>query len=235
MLNVTGLDVAYGEVQVLWDVNLTVSDGEIVALVGSNSAGKTTILNTLSGLLQPMRGSIEWSGENVTGFQAADMVARGIIQVPEGRKLFSGMTVNENLTMGAYLRKDRAAVKRDADWIYGVFPELAERRGQLAGTMSGGQQQMCAIGRALMGAPKLLLVDELSLGLAPVVVDRLAILLRKIQSEMGISILLVEQDIQVAMEIAQRGYVIETGRVFTSGASAELLANPKIIEAYLGM
>lgn len=234
-LRVENLDAAYGDLQVLWDINLEVKEGEIVVLVGSNGAGKTTLLKTISGLLRPMGGDVYLDDQKVTTLGPDERVKLGISQIPEGRQVFSGMTVRENLMMGAYARKDDSkAIAQDLDWVFELFPELSERSSQVSGTLSGGEQQMCAIGRGLMSQPKFLLVDELSLGLAPIVVDRLVKAVRQIH-ETGVNLLLVEQDVQMALEVADRGYVIETGRISIQGEAKRLLANEHIKKAYLGI
>ena len=235
LLAVEGLDAGYGDVQVLWGVSLTVHRGEAVALIGSNGAGKTTLLRAISGTLPARGGRVTFRGEDITALPPDPRVALGIAHVPEGRQVFNGMTVRENLRMGAYTRRDgRAEVQADLDRVFGLFPALAERQGQLAGTLSGGEQQMVAVGRGLMGRPGLLLVDELSLGLAPVVVERLAEAIREVHRA-GTTILLVEQDVQTALEMTGRGYVIAQGRVALQGTSAELLRSEEIRAAYLGI
>jgi branched-chain amino acid transport system ATP-binding protein len=206
-----------------------------VALVGANGAGKTTLLRTIAGLIAPSAGRITYAGRDIAATSAEERVRLGIALVPEGRRLFSGLTAIENLRIGAYSRHDPAAVKRDLDRVLGHFPELARLEKRLAGTLSGGEQQMCAIGRALMSAPRLLLVDEMSLGLAPVVVDRLARVLAEVNSDDRITILLVEQDIELALEIARRGYILESGSITAEGASADLLDRVDVREAYLGL
>ncbi len=233
MLKVAGLDAGYGEAQVLWDLSLEVGRGEIVALVGANGAGKSTLLATISGLIAPMRGTIDFQGTDIAGWRAERIVAAGISHVPQGRRLFGGLTVTENLLMGAFHRHDDG-VAADIDKIFNQFPRLRERAEQLAGTLSGGEQQMCAIGRGLMARPALLLVDELSLGLAPIIVEQLLAVLAGLRND-GVTILLVEQDVRVALETADRGYVIENGRVGLSGSAREILANPHIKTAYLGI
>lgn len=233
LLEVKDINAGYGEVQVLWDVSLRVNEGEVVALVGSNGAGKSTLLKVISGILAPRSGEITFAGENITGLPSEQIVARGIIQVPEGRRLFPEMSVEENLLMGAYTRQDNG-VKDDLNWMYDLFPILGERRRQEAGSLSGGEQQMCAVARGLMGRPKLLLIDEMSLGLAPIVVDTLIEIVAQI-NEQGTTILLVEQDVQVALEQADRGYVLEVGRVVMEGLAGNLLEDPRVREAYLGI
>jgi branched-chain amino acid transport system ATP-binding protein len=233
VLEVAGLDAGYGEAQVLWDVSLRVEAREIVALVGANGAGKTTLLSTIAGLVAPTRGSIMLEGVQIAGCTPEKIVATGISLVPQGRRLFGGLTVHENLLMGAFHRRDNN-VAVDLERIYGLFARLRERAGQLAGTLSGGEQQMCAIGRALMARPKLLLVDELSLGLAPIIVQQLLEVLAGLRRE-GMTIVLVEQDVQIALETADRGYVIENGRVTLSGPARTVLADPHVKTAYLGL
>lgn len=235
MLEVKNLKVGYGDIPVLWDLNFRVERGEIVALVGSNGAGKTTFLRALSGLLAARDGSIHLNGEDITATPANVRVMKGIAQVPEGRQLFGGMTVQENVAMGAYTRRDNKEIKQDQEWVWELFPELAKRKKQQAATLSGGEQQMVAIGRGLMARPQVLLIDELSLGLAPVIVDRLVQLIRKVHREMDVAIVFVEQDVHRALEIAQRGYVLENGRVFKEGAASALLGDGEIKKAYLGL
>jgi branched-chain amino acid transport system ATP-binding protein len=234
LLEVKDLSSGYGGVQILWNVSLEVRRGEVVALVGANGAGKTTLLCTLSQLVKPRSGSIRFGERNLTHARPEEVVAAGIIHVPQGRRLFPDLTVKENLLQGAYLRSDSARIAADLEWVFGLLPRLRERADQLAGRLSGGEQQMCAIGRALMARPRLLLIDELSLGLAPLVVDQLLALISEINQQ-GTTVLLVEQDVQVALEHAHRGYVLETGRVVQSSPAAELLADPRIRHAYLGM
>jgi len=235
MLRVEGLNAGYGEVQILWDLSLDVPGGSLTALIGANGVGKTTFLRTLAGDLSPYSGRILYEGQDITSRPLTWRARAGIMMIPEGRQLYSGLSVEDNLRMGAYTRRDRAGVRRDLEWVYAILPVLRERRRQLAGTLSGGEAQMCAIGRGLMAAPRLLLLDELSLGLAPVVVDSLVQVLRDIQSERGLTILLVDQDVQTALELAGRGYVLVNGRVEMSGPAAELLADPAIRKAYLGI
>jgi branched-chain amino acid transport system ATP-binding protein len=234
LLEVKDLSSGYGEVQILWNVSLEVRRGEVVALVGANGAGKTTLLCTISQLVRPRSGSIRFAQSELTRARPEEVVAAGIVQVPQGRRLFSGLTVKENLLQGVYLRKDDGRIAADLDWVFGLLPRLKERANQLAGRLSGGEQQMCAIGRALMARPRLLVIDELSLGLAPLVVDQLLALIAQINQD-GTTVLLVEQDVQVALEHAHRGYVLETGRVVQTGSAAELLEDPRIRQAYLGM
>lgn len=233
MLEVEGLTSGYGRVEVLWDVTLRVAAGEIVALVGPNGAGKTTLLKAISGLLSPTNGRVGWQGRDLAGSQPEEIVGLGLAHVPEGRRLFPGLTVRENLLVGAYRRKD-ADLDADLDWVVGLFPRLGERMGQVAGRLSGGEQQMCAIARGLMSRPKLLMIDELSLGLAPNLVELFLERLVDI-ARMGTAVLLVEQDVDAALHVASRGYVLETGHIVAQGDSAELLADPRIREAYLGV
>jgi branched-chain amino acid transport system ATP-binding protein len=230
MLEVSGLSAGYGQVEVLWDVDLQVGDGEIVALVGSNGAGKTTLLRAVSGLVATTGGDIRFDGDSVAGIRPEEVVKRGIAHVPEGRHLFSGLTVRENLMAGAFAGRDGADIDRALE----LFPHLRERLGQIAGSLSGGEQQMCAIARGLMSAPKLLMVDELSLGLAPKLVEDIIGRLEEVAGK-GTSLLIVEQDVDAALRIAARGYVLETGRIVSSGESKELLDDPKVREAYLGV
>ncbi len=234
MLEVRGLNAGYGEVHILRDVSLLVGGGQIVTLVGSNGAGKSTFLNTVCGIIRPSAGSVHLDGTDITGWSSEAIVARGITQVPEGRRLFPQMTVRENLLMGAYRRRDRAGIQRDLDWIYGLFPILKERQRQRAGSLSGGEQQMCAIGRGLMARPRILILDELSLGLAPIILDVLVDTLQKIHQE-GTTIFLVEQDVATAFDLATTGYVLENGRIVLSGPTAELKTNPHVKKAYLGL
>ncbi len=234
MLDVRGLHAGYGEVQILRDVSLSVGTEEIVTLVGSNGAGKSTLLNTICGIIRPRSGSVHLDGTDITGLNSEAIVARGITQVPEGRRLFPQMSVRENLLMGAYLRRDRAAVQRDLGWIYELFPILKERQRQRAGSLSGGEQQMCAIGRGLMARPRVLILDELSLGLAPIMLDVLIEAVHKVHQE-GTTIFLVEQDVATAFDLASTGYVLENGRIVLSGPTVDLKTNPHVKKAYLGL
>jgi branched-chain amino acid transport system ATP-binding protein len=233
-LSASNLEAGYGDVQVLWDVSIEVGSGELVCVIGSNGAGKTTLMRCLSGLLPPKAGRIVVDGADMTKDTPAAFVEAGIAHVPEGRRLFSAMSVRDNLLMGAYLQRDKAAVAASLERVYAMFPILAERQRQNAGTLSGGEQQMCAVGRGLMAAPKLLLIDELSLGLAPRVVELLSESLRTVNKS-GVAILLVEQDVMNALEIADRAYVVDHGRVTKSGPSAGLASDPAIREAYMGL
>jgi branched-chain amino acid transport system ATP-binding protein len=233
-LEVRNLQAGYGDVQVLWDVTLDVNPGEIVCLVGSNGAGKSTFMRCISGLIPTKAGSMQYGGKEMSGARPADFVQAGIAHVPEGRRLFSAMSVRDNLLMGAYLRKDRVEINADLERVYRTFPILAERRNQDAGTMSGGEQQMCAVGRGLMARPRLLLIDELSLGLAPRMVELLSNSLREINKS-GVAILLVEQDVMNALELADRAFVLDRGRVTASGRASDLANDPRIREAYMGL
>ncbi len=235
LLETRNLDIGYGDIQVLWDIRLTIGEGEIVALAGSNGAGKTTLLKGLVGLLRPLAGEIFFEDQRISSLRPSQRVPLGISLVPEGRELFYWMGVEENIRMGAFSRRDAEGIQKDLLWIYRLFPILQERRHQQAGTLSGGEQQMCAIARGLMANPKLLLLDELSLGLAPVLVDRLVHAIREIHRSRKISIFLVEQDVQTAFELASRGYVIETGKIIAADTSKNLLADNRIREAYLGI
>ena len=232
MLRLEGLDVYYGEIHALRGVALEVREREIVALLGNNGAGKSTTLKTVSGLLRPRRGTISFENDLLTGVAAHDIVARGIAHVPEGRRIFNRLTVRENLTMGAYLRSD-GGVAGDLDHVFDLFPRLRERIGQVAGTLSGGEQQMLAIGRALMANPRLLLLDEPSMGLAPVLVEQIFATIDSINRQ-GTTILLVEQNAAMALSIAHRGYVLETGAIVLTGSAAELAGNVDVRRAYLG-
>ena len=234
LLAVDGIDVFYGDVQALWEVSLEVHQGEVVALLGSNGAGKTTTIRTISGLIRPRAGRIAFGGREIQRLPAHEVVALGIAQVPEGRRLWPNLTVAENLRLGAYPTRARARLAEQRERMLELFPRLAERRDQLAGTLSGGEQQMLAIARALMSQPTLLMLDEPSLGLAPIVVQEVFRTLRDIR-QAGVTVLLVEQNVHQALELADRGYVLETGRVVLQGPSADLLANPEVRTAYLGM
>jgi branched-chain amino acid transport system ATP-binding protein len=236
LLSVEHVNAGYGDAQVLWEVDLTLQAGEIGALLGPNGAGKTTLLRTIAGLLRPTAGRIVWDGVAVEGLGAHRTVALGIAMVPEGRRLFAGMTVTENVRMGAYLRRDgRAGVEADLAWIFDLFPQLAERRRTQAGALSGGEQQMCAIARGLMTRPRLLMLDELSLGLAPVVVDRIVEMLQRVHRERGMAMLLVEQDVQMALEIASQGAILEVGRIVRRAEARQLMDDPRVQRAYLGL
>ncbi|NPV56803.1 MAG: ABC transporter ATP-binding protein [Anaerolineae bacterium] len=233
MLEIDNLNVYYNAIHALKGISFHLEKGEIVALIGANGAGKSTTLNTISGILRPRIGSVLFEGEDLTKIPPQDIVRKGIIQVPEGRKIFSKMTVAENLDIGAYASNDRARIKSNMDMMFQRFPRLSERRNQLGGTLSGGEQQMLAIARALMAEPRLLLMDEPSMGLAPILVEQIFDIIRDI-NEQGTSILLVEQNAQMALSISDRGYVMETGKIVLEGPSNELLVNPVVIDAYLG-
>lgn len=233
MLTVKGLNVYYGAIHAVKDLDLEVADGQIVTLIGSNGAGKSTTMHTISCLLKPKTGSILYQGKEIVGVPAHKLVGEGLIQVPEGRHVFSNMSVMENLDMGAYLRKDAAGIQRDKDMVFEKFPRLKERVSQLAGTLSGGEQQMLAMGRALMSRPKLLLLDEPSMGLAPLLVKEIFSIIKDINSE-GVTVLLVEQNANMALSIADKAYVLETGRIVLSGTAAELAASEAVQKAYLG-
>lgn len=233
MLKVDKIDVFYGNIHALKEVSLDVRQGEIVTLIGANGAGKSTLLKALSGLLKPKQGKIEYLGQSITDMQAQAIVQNGISHVPEGRRVFANMSVEENLELGAYLRRDKAGIRQDMQKVYERFPRLLERRTQMSGTLSGGEQQMLAMGRALMARPKLLLLDEPSMGLAPLLVKTIFQIIEEINQD-GTTILLVEQNANMALSIAHRAYVIETGRVVLSGSAAELQASEEVKMAYLG-
>ena len=233
LLEVNGVAAAYGEVRALWDISFAVREGEIVTLLGANGAGKTTTMRVISGLLRPLAGDVRFGGRPIHRLRAPAIVEAGVIQIPEGRRLWPRMTVLENLELGAYLPQSRARRHETLAWVLSLFPRLAERRMQLAGTLSGGEQQMLAIGRGLMGLPRLLMLDEPSLGLAPILVKEVFRIVRQINAE-GVTILLVEQNVHQALELASRGYVLETGRITRSGSAADLLQDPEIKRAYLG-
>ena len=235
ILELKGLCAGYGEIQVLWGIDLDVRRGEITALIGSNGAGKTTLMRALSGLIPTRAGDYFSEGKDLTGDSAAAILKHGIVHVPEGRRLFGAMSVEENLLMGAYARKaGRGEINRDLDQVYTTFPKLRERRRQAAATLSGGEQQMCAIGRGLMSAPLLLMIDELSLGLSPLLVEQLVAALRALNAT-GTSILLVEQDVTTALDLCHRAFVMDMGRIVRSGSGPELLADPIVRDAYLGV
>jgi branched-chain amino acid transport system ATP-binding protein len=233
MLKVEGLNVYYGAIHALKGVNFHLEKGEIVALIGGNGAGKSTTLNTISGLLRPRSGRITFLDEDITLVPPQNIVRRGVVQVPEGRRIFPKLTVQENLEMGAYIYDDKERIQKDMEAMMTRFPRLRERRKQFGGTLSGGEQQMLAIARGLMTRPDLLLLDEPSMGLSPILVEQIFEIIREINAQ-GTSILLVEQNAQMALSIADRGYVLETGRVTLEGNAQELLENPQVIEAYLG-
>jgi branched-chain amino acid transport system ATP-binding protein len=233
ILEVKDLQVFYGAIQALRGISIEVPAGQVVALIGANGAGKTTTLRAISKMLRPSTGSLRFLGEDVTRLASHELVARGMAHAPEGRGIFLNLTVRENLDLGAYLRRDKDAIARDAERVFGLFPILAERRSQVAGTLSGGEQQMLAVGRALMSSPKLMLLDEPSLGLAPQVVERIFAVLREV-NDAGVALLLVEQNAHKALQLAHRAYVLETGNVVMTGTGKELLASPEVRKAYLG-
>ena len=233
MLKIENLQVAYGGIQALRGIDLEVPDGKIVTLIGANGAGKSTTLRTISGLVKAKAGSITYDGQELLGKPINQILEAGVAQVPEGRRVFANLTVLENLKAGAYLRKDKDGIKKDIQWVYELFPRLEERSWQLAGTLSGGEQQMLAVGRGLMSRPKVLMMDEPSLGLAPLVVQGIFDIIREINKQ-GVTILLIEQNANMALKIADIAYVLETGRITLSGTGAELLANESVKEAYLG-
>lgn len=232
-LAVQGLKVSYGAIQAVRGVDLSVGRGEVVALIGANGAGKTSVLRAISGMFRPAGGRISLEGRSITGLKSNQLVPRGMAHAPEGRGIFLNLTVEENLELGAYLRRDAQAVAEDREYCFSLFPQIKERRRQMAATISGGEQQMLAISRALMSRPKLLLLDEPSLGLAPQVVEAIFRTLREV-NERGVSILLVEQNAHLALELAHYGYVLETGEVVMEGPGRELLASPEVRKAYLG-
>jgi branched-chain amino acid transport system ATP-binding protein len=233
MLKINDIDVYYGNIQALKGISLEVNEGEIVTLIGANGAGKSTLLKTISGLLKPKRGSIEYLGSAIDGKAAQAIVKAGISHVPEGRRVFSNMTVEENLELGAYLRNDRDGIKKDLAHVYELFPRLFERRKQLSGTLSGGEQQMLAMGRALMAKPKLIIMDEPSMGLAPLMVKNIFNIIEMVNKD-GTTVLLVEQNANMALSVADRAYVLETGKIVLSGAAKELQESDEVKAAYLG-
>ncbi len=234
LLELRGVDALYGRIQALRKMSIDVDKGEVVALIGSNGAGKTTTLRTISGLMHPHAGTIRFDGRDITGTGPSKIVELGISQSPEGRRLFPRMSVIDNLFMGAYSRNDRPGIATDMDRVYTLFPRLKERRTQIAGTLSGGEQQMLAMGRALMARPKVLMLDEPSLGLAPILVETIFSIIREI-NELGTTVLLVEQNAHKALEVANRAYVLETGSIVKTGTGQELLASEDVQKAYLGM
>ena len=233
LLRVEGLKISYGGINAVKGIDLQVQAGEMVALIGANGAGKTTTLKAICGILQPTAGKVFYGGEDVTGAPSFSLVEQGLALVPEGRGVFGRLTVEENLQMGAYTRRDKQAVQRDHDRVYELFPRLRERRRQTGGTLSGGEQQMLAIGRALMSSPRLLLLDEPSMGLAPLMVQRIFETIRKVASE-GVTVLLVEQNAKLALEASARGYVMESGLITLADSAPLLLGNPQVRQAYLG-
>jgi branched-chain amino acid transport system ATP-binding protein len=234
MLEMKGLNVSYERVQVLWDVSFNIDAGEVVTLLGSNGAGKSTTVKTIQGLLKPWSGSIRFMNKGIGGLPAYKIVEEGIALVPEGREIFPKMSVLENLVLGAYVSRARDVLANSLEWVFNLFPKLEERKEQLAGTMSGGEQQMLAIARALMSKPKLLMLDEPSLGLAPVIVLQVFDIIKKLKEE-GVTVLLVEQNVHHALEISDRAYILEKGRIILEGEGSDLLNNHYVREAYLGM
>ncbi len=233
LLKVSGLKVSYGGIQAVKGADFEVREGELVTLIGSNGAGKTTTMKAITGSLAAAAGSIEYMGQNIAGKGAWDLVKQGLAMVPEGRGVFARMTITENLLMGAYIRTDKAEIANDIDKVFGIFPRLKERKDQLAGTMSGGEQQMLAMGRALMSRPKVLLLDEPSMGLSPIMVDKIFDVVRDVYAQ-GVTVLLVEQNASRALGIADRGYVMESGLITMSGDAKVMLRDPKVRAAYLG-
>ena len=233
MLKIENLNVFYGGIHALRGINLEVPDKKIISLIGANGAGKSTTLKSIMNLVSKSEGSVEFNGKDITNAQTKDIVGSGIVLCPEGRRVFPDLTIAENLTLGAYLRKDKEGIKKDREWVYQLFPRLLEREWQLAGTLSGGEQQMLAVGRAIMSQPKLLMLDEPSLGLAPLVVRDIFSIIRQI-NEAGVNILLIEQNAKAALEIAHFAYVMETGCITLSGTGKELLASDSVKKAYLG-
>ena len=234
ILNVNDLNVYYGGIHAIKNISFHIKKGEIVSLIGANGAGKTSTLHAISGLVPIKSGEISLNGENVTNIEAHKLVSRGMAHVPEGRRIFTELTVLENLEMGAFTRNDAEQIKKDMEHMFSLFPRLAERKKQLAGTMSGGEQQMLAMARALMSSPSLLLLDEPSMGLAPLLVQEIFNIIERINKEENVTILLVEQNANMALSIADRGYVLETGKIILEGTGKELLTNPDIKKAYLG-
>jgi len=233
LLKVTGLKVAYGGIQAVKGVDFEVKEGELVTLIGSNGAGKTTTMKAITGTLAAADGDIEYLGKSIKGKGSWDLVREGLAMVPEGRGVFTRMTITENLQMGAYIRNDKSEIANDIEMVFGIFPRLKERKDQLAGTMSGGEQQMLAMGRALMSRPRVLLLDEPSMGLSPIMVDKIFEVVRDVSAR-GVTILLVEQNASRALGIADRGYVMESGTVTMNGPAKELLNDPRVRAAYLG-
>ncbi|AQS59066.1 ABC transporter ATP-binding protein [Desulforamulus ferrireducens] len=233
MLKVEDIHVYYGAIHAIKGISLEVSQGEIVTLIGANGAGKTSILNTICGLIKPKSGKITFEGKDITGVATQELVKRGLTQVPEGRRIFANMPVYENLELGGYLNKNKKEVAEDIERVYNRFPRLRERKNQLAGSLSGGEQQMLAMGRALMSKPRLLLLDEPSMGLSPILVKDIFSIIKELNQQ-GTTILLVEQNAKMALSIAHRGYVVETGRIVLTGMAADLLDSPEVKKAYLG-
>ncbi len=235
MLQVNNIDVAYGDAQVLFDVSLDIQEGELVAVIGANGAGKTTLLKTISGVLRPKKGKIEFLDNTISTQASNRIVSEGIIQIPEGRLLFPKMTVRENLMMGAYLTRGKVTIEQRLDMVFDMFTILKDRETQLAGTLSGGEQQMLAVGRGLMAGPKLLMLDEPSLGLAPLLVQQVFDLVQQINNDLGVTVLLVEQNVRKSCEISNRAFVLENGRIVLNGSGLEMLENDHVREAYLGV
>ena len=233
ILRIVDLVVAYGHIEAVKGISLSLNKGEITALVGANGAGKSTALLAVSGLLKPVRGQVMFDGVDLTRLAAHKIVGQGVVQVAEGRAILTTLTVAENLALGAYTRKDKVGVARDLEWVFGLFPVLKQRAAGFAGNLSGGEQQMLAIARALMAKPRVLLLDEPSMGLAPLMVQQIFGVLKEI-NQTGLTILLVEQNVRQALRIAQRGYVLETGKIVLADSGENLLHNPKVVEAYLG-
>ncbi|MGC9350153.1 MAG: ABC transporter ATP-binding protein [Anaerolineae bacterium] len=233
LLEVNDLCVSYGAIRALHGVSFHVNEGEVVTLIGANGAGKSTTLRTISGLLPVDRGSITYAGEDITGAEASSIVRKGVIQVPEGRRIFAPLTVRENLEMGAFTRTDKAEIEASMEYVFRLFPRMKERLVQTGGTLSGGEQQMLAVGRALMAKPRLLLMDEPSMGLAPILVEEIFDIIKEI-SQQGVTILLVEQNAHMALSVADRGYVLETGTIELEGSAEALSVNPQVRAAYLG-
>ncbi len=235
MLKIENIKTFYGNIQALHDVSIEVKEGEIITLIGANGAGKSTTLMSISGIEPPRSGKIFFEGKEITGMDPDKIVSLGIIQVPEGRRIFPFLTVRENLDMGAFLREDKEEIKRDIEYVFNLFPILAERKNQAGGTLSGGEQQMLAISRALMAKPRLLLLDEPSLGLAPIIVQQIMSIIKKVNTENKTTIFLVEQNANLALKIADRGYVMETGRITMQDSAANLRENGEVRKAYLGI
>ena len=233
MLKISGLKVSYGGIQALRGIDLEVPDGKIVTLIGANGAGKSTTLHSISGLVKASEGSIQYDGNELIGMPTHKIIEHGVTLVPEGRRVFADLTVLENLKIGAYLRKDKEEIEKDIQWVYSLFPRLEERNWQPAGTLSGGEQQMLAVGRALMSRPKILMMDETSLGLAPIIVQDIFKIIKEINRQ-GVTILLIEQNANMALKVADYAYVLETGEITMSGSGHELLTDERIKKAYLG-
>ncbi len=233
MLSIKGLHVFYGGIHALRGIDLDVSDGQIISLIGANGAGKSTTLKSIMGLVPKTEGTIIWNGNDITSIHTKEVVKQGIVLCPEGRRVFPDLTVEENLRIGAYLRNDKDGIQKDKEWVYDLFPRMKEREWQLAGTLSGGEQQMLAVGRALMSKPKLLMLDEPSLGLAPLVIKDIFSIIKEIKAA-GVNVLLIEQNAKAALEISDYAYVMETGTITMSGAGKELLNDERVKKAYLG-